>query len=220
MQRQFVQHTTTETTNPIVVRLLAASVGSSAPLDVGSTFPGMVVNSGIRKTPVSVLHYRACIEVKRLGLVGDEQVDLSVHGGLEKAVYMYPVEHYEWWRERRLEAGVMGADDPLPFAAMGENLTTSGLLETQLWVGDRILIDEVEFRVESPRNPCYKFNAVMGYARAAKHMMASGYSGVYLSVFKTGFISAGSSIQVIPGPRQESISAILDRRRVRARREP
>ncbi|WP_408226735.1 MOSC domain-containing protein [Paraburkholderia dipogonis] len=180
----------------------------------------MVVNSGIRKTPVSLLQNRACIEVKRLGLAGDEQVDLSVHGGLEKAVYMYPAEHYEWWRERRLEAGVVGADDPLPFAVVGENLTTSGLLETQLWVGDRILIDEVEFRVESPRNPCYKFNAVMGYTRAAKHMMASGYSGVYLSVSKTGFISAGSAIQVIPGRRQESISAILDRRRVRARREP
>ncbi|MFM0666471.1 MOSC domain-containing protein [Paraburkholderia sediminicola] len=220
MQQQLAQHTTTEMTDPIAARLLAASVGSSAPLDVSNTSPGMVVNSGIRKAPVSLLQDRACIEVKRLGLVGDEQVDLSVHGGLEKAVYMYPAEHYPWWRERRLEAGVVGADDPLPFAAMGENLTTCGLLETQLWVGDRILIDEVEFRVESPRNPCYKFNAVMGYARAAKHMMASGYSGVYLSVSKTGFISAGSSIQVIPGGRQESISAILDRRRIRVRRKP
>ena len=189
-------------------------------MDVGSTSQGMVVNSGIRKIPVSSLHKQACIEVRRLGLVGDEQVDLSVHGGLEKAVYMYPVEHYEWWRERRLEAGVAGADDPLPFAAVGENLTTCGLLETQLWVGDRILMGDVEFRVESPRNPCYKFNAVMGYARAAKHMMMSGYSGVYLSVSKTGFISAGSPIQVIPGRRQESISAVLDLRRSRARREP
>lgn len=180
----------------------------------------MVVNSGIRKTPVSSLHNQASIEVRRLGLVGDEQVDLSVHGGLEKAVYMYPVEHYEWWRERRLEAGIAGAADPLPFAAVGENLTTCGLLETQLWVGDRILIGDVEFRVESPRNPCYKFNAVMGYVRAAKHMMMSGYSGVYLSVSKTGFISAGSPIQVIPGRRQESINAVLDLRRSRARREP
>jgi MOSC domain-containing protein YiiM len=183
MQQQFVQHTTTETTNPIVVRLLAASVGSSAPLDVGSTSPGMVVNSGIRKTPVSVLHDRAYIEVKRLGLVGDEQVDLSVHGGLEKAVYMYPVEHYEWWRERRLEAGVMGADDPLPFAAMGENLTTSGLLETQLWVGDRILIDEVEFRVESPRNPCYKFNGVMGYAWVLRCLFKRGQNWIHFRRF-------------------------------------
>jgi MOSC domain-containing protein YiiM len=213
-------HASTEKTDSIAARLLVVSVGSSAPLDVSNTSPGIVVNSGIRKTPVSMLHKQARIEVRRLGLVGDEQVDLSVHGGLEKAVYMYPVEHYEWWRERRLEAGVPGADDPLQFAAVGENLTTCGLLETQLWVGDRILMDEVEFRVESPRNPCYKFNAVMGYVRAAKHMMMSGYSGVYLSVSKPGFISAGSPIQVIPGRRQESISAMLDLRRSRARREP
>jgi MOSC domain-containing protein YiiM len=219
MQQQLA-HATTETTNSIAARLLAVSVGSSAPLDVSNTSPGMVVNSGIRKTPVSILHNQTGIEVRRLGLVGDEQVDLSVHGGLEKAVYMYPVEHYEWWRERRLEAGVVGADDPLSFAAVGENLTTCGLLETQLWVGDRIVMGDVEFRVESPRNPCYKFNAVMGYVRAAKHMRMSGYSGVYLSVSKTGFISAGSLIQVIPGRRQESISAMLGLRRSRARREP
>jgi MOSC domain-containing protein YiiM len=213
-------HASTEKPDSIAARLLVVSVGSSAPLDVSNTSPGIVVNSGIRKTPVSMLHKQARIEVRRLGLVGDEQIDLSVHGGLEKAVYMYLVEHYEWWRERRLEAGVPGADDPLPFAAVGENLTTCGLRETQLWVGDRILMDEVEFRVEPPRNPCYKFNTVMGYERAAKHMMMSGYSGVYLSVSKPGFISAGSPIQVIPGRRQGSISAMLDLRRSRARREP
>lgn len=92
-------------------------------------------------------------------------------------------------------------------------------MERDLWVGDRVFIGEVELQVESPRNPCFKLNAVMGYSRAAKHMLMSGYAGVYLSVISTGVISAGSSINVLPGRREESISTILQRRRKRAHRE-
>jgi MOSC domain-containing protein YiiM len=201
-------------------RVLAISVSACAPLEVGAASPGTVVMSGIRKRPVSTLSDRAGVEVGRMGLAGDEQADPSVHGGLEKAVYLYPVEHYEWWRQRRLEAGVEGAERALSFAALGENLTTRGLLETHLWVGDRIVIGAAEFRVESPRNPCFKLNAVMGYSRAAKHMMLSGRSGVYLSVVRPGLIAAGSSIDVVPGRREESIESMLDWRRSRARREP
>jgi MOSC domain-containing protein YiiM len=200
--------------------VLAISVGLVAPLDIGTASPGLVVRSGIHKSPVSTIHNRVDVEVRRLGLVGDEHEDLSEHGGLEKAVYMYPIEHYEWWQQRRVDANVVGADKPLSLAALGENLTTRGLLETQLWIGDRIRIGAVELRVEAPRSPCFKLNAVMGYTRAAKHMMLSARTGVYLSVVKTGFICGGSSIDVIPGRREESISSMLDWRRSRARREP
>jgi MOSC domain-containing protein YiiM len=96
-------------------------------------------------------------------------VDRTVHGGPDRAVYAYPIEHYTWWNTRRREAGVEEAERPLAFGAMGENLTTQGLLETALWVGDRLRIGDVELVVKSPRRPCFKLNAVMGCARRARH---------------------------------------------------
>ena len=89
-----------------------------------------------------------------------------------------------------------------------------------MWIGDHIEIDGVVLRVEAPRNPCFKLNAVMGYKRAVRHMLLSGYAGVYLSVVETGHLSAGSSIRIVPGRREETIAAMLDWRRSRARREP
>jgi MOSC domain-containing protein YiiM len=200
--------------------LLSVNVAMSEPLHIGPASAGTTVLSGIRKRPVSSLAQAAAVQVNRLGLDGDEQADLTVHGGLDKAVYLYPVEHYAWWRERRLEAGVAGADMPLAFGALGENLTTRGILEQDLWIGDLLIIGDVQLKVESPRNPCFKLNAVMGYARAAKHMLQSGFAGVYLRVVQTGAIRAGAAIELVPGRRSESIGGMLDWRRSRARREP
>ena len=152
--------------------------------------------------------------------MGDEQADLSVHGGLDKAVYLYPFEHYAWWRQRRIEADLPDAEEPLAFGMLGENLTTQGLLESDLWVGDTLVIDQVRLRVEAPRSPCFKLNAAMGYRKAVKHMYLSGFAGVYLSVLQTGFIQAGARIVVVPGRREESVSGILELRRGKARREP
>ncbi len=203
----------------VEARLLAVNVGLSVPLSIEAASPPVTVHSAFRKSPVSTIEKPADVELRRLGLAGDEQADLSVHGGLDKAVYMFASEHYAWWRDRRREADAADSERPLAFGALGENLTTSGLMERDLWVGDRVFIGEVELQVESPRNPCFKLNAVMGYSRAAKHMLMSGYAGVYLSVISTGVISAGSSISVLPGRREESISTILQRRRKRAPRE-
>ncbi|CAB3782365.1 hypothetical protein LMG28614_01430 [Paraburkholderia ultramafica] len=136
-------------------RVLAISVGVGAPLDIGGASPERVVESAIRKRPVSTTDNPVEIEIGRLGLAGDEQADLSLHGGLEKAVYMYPVEHYDWWRQKRHEANADGADVPLAFGAMGENLTTTGLLEEELWVGDRVVIGRVVLRVEAPRGAAH-----------------------------------------------------------------
>ena len=93
-----------------------------------------------------------------LGLLGDEQADLSIHGGLGKAVYAYPAEHYPFWQQARREAGVAEIDDSLPHGSLAENLTLSGLLETEVWVGDVLRFPNCTLEVASPREPCHKLN--------------------------------------------------------------
>ncbi len=143
--------------------------------------------------------------VQALGLDGDEQADLSVHGGLDKAVYAYPSEHYGFWREQRAQAGVAGLDDALPWGSMGENLSLQGLLEVDVWVGDCLRFPHCTLRVTQPREPCYKFNAAMGFNQAVKAMAQSGRCGFYLAVDVPGTISAGESFELVPGSRQVSI---------------
>ena len=145
------------------------------------------------------------ISVQPLGLEGDEQADLSVHGGLDKAVYAYPSEHYAFWREQRAQAGAASLDDALPWGAMGENLSLQGLLEADVWVGDLLRFPHCTLRVTQPREPCYKFNAAMGFNQAVRAMAQSGYCGFYLAVDQPGAISAGESFELVPGARQVSI---------------
>lgn len=191
-----------------VARVLAISVGKAMPLVVAGAGTEGVVPSGIRKHAVSTLAHPLAVQVHPLGVAGDEQADLTVHGGLEKAVYAYPSEHYPWWNARRREAGLPEAERPLAFGAMGENLTVEGLVESALWVGDRLHIGGTVLVVESPRQPCYKFNAVMGYRHAVRDMVQSGHSGVYLSVAEAGEIRAGDAVVVEPGPREVSVDSI------------
>jgi MOSC domain-containing protein YiiM len=161
---------------------------------------GRAVMTAIRKTAVS-----GPVVVQALGLEGDEQVDLSVHGGLEKAVYAYPGEHYDFWRAQRAQAGLSGIDDQLAFGAMGENLTLSGLLEADVWVGDVLEFANCSLRVEQPREPCFKFNAAMGFNTAVKVMAQSGLCGFYLSVDQPGTLQAGETFALHQGPRRVSI---------------
>lgn len=149
------------------------------------------------------------VAVATLGLQGDEQVDLSVHGGLGKAVYAYPLEHYPFWQEARLRAGVIGGDAALEPGAMGENLTLTGLLETGVWVGDVLRFAHCQLRVTQPREPCYKFNAAMGFATAAKAMAQSGHCGFYLAVDEPGTLQAGEPFELRPGPRQTSVAQMF-----------
>ncbi len=161
---------------------------------------GRIVMTAIRKSAV-----HGPVAVKALGLEGDEQVDLSVHGGLEKAVYAYPSEHYDFWRAQRAQAGVGDIDDQLAFGAMGENLTLAGLLERAVWVGDVLAFADCVLRVAQPREPCFKFNAAMGFNTAVKAMAQSGFCGYYLSVDQPGSIQPGESFVLHPGPRRVSI---------------
>lgn len=145
------------------------------------------------------------VAVGPLGLAGDEQADLSVHGGLEKAIYAYPVEHYDFWRRARQDAGVAGIDAELVAGAMGENLTLAGLLESDVWVGDVLRFATCSLRVAQPREPCYKFNAAMGFNTAVKAMAQSGFCGFYLSVDQPGHVQAGEPFELVPGPRRTGI---------------
>ena len=149
------------------------------------------------------------VAVKPLGLEGDEQADLSVHGGLTKAVYAYPSEHYPFWQTVRAQAKVSLWDEALPPGAMGENLTITGLLEKQAWIGDVLRFPNCALAVSEPRMPCFKFNAAMGFNQAAKLMVANGWCGFYLAVRVPGTLRAGEHFELIPGPREVGIQELF-----------
>ena len=162
------------------------------------------VASAIRKKSISNLENPLPVEIHSLGIKGDEQADLSVHGGIEKAIYVYPAEHYAFWNE--LLSRETKKPTVLKHGAIGENFTIEGLLETEVFVGDTLLIDDLEFVVVKLREPCFKFNATLGYKGAVKAMLQSGFCGWYLRVLKTGTLAAGAQINIIPGVREISIA--------------
>ena len=135
--------------------------------------------------------------------------DLSVHGGLDKAVYAYPQEHYAFWQAARRAHGVSLFDEALPAGFVGENLTLSGLLEQDVYVGDVLQFAQVALRVAAPREPCFKFNAVMGFALAAKLMVTERRCGWYLSVDTPGTLAAGEAFTLVPGQRALSIGRAI-----------
>lgn len=183
-----------------VLRVLSVNVALASPMLID----GRSVLTGIRKQPVQGL-----VAVQAMGLAGDEQADLSVHGGLSKAVYAYPQAHYPFWQTVRAQARVAPADAQLAPGALGENLTIAGLLEDQLWVGDRLRLPGCELAVSEPRYPCFKFNAAMGFNQAAKLMTQSGYCGSYLAVIQPGQVQAGDEIELVPGPREVNIRELF-----------
>ncbi|WP_299510799.1 MOSC domain-containing protein [uncultured Limnohabitans sp.] len=180
--------------------LLAIQIGQVRPLMVG----GRKLVSAIGKTTVS-----GPIEVGVLGLAGDEQADLSVHGGLSKAVYALPSEHLQWWQAQRQTRGATLFKETLAPGYLGENLSLQGLLEQDLFIGDRLDFGNVVLRVTQPREPCGKFNAVMGYAQAAKDMVQSGRCGFYLAVEQPGSLQVGATCRVLAGARSTSVSEAL-----------
>ena len=165
---------------------------------------GRAVVTAIGKRPVA-----GPLAVGSLGLEGDEQADLSVHGGQSKAVYAYPVRHYPFWQTVRAQARAAAPDEALPFGALGENLTLDGLDETALWIGDRLRLPGCELVVSEPRQPCFKFNAAMGFAQASSLMNQSGYCGAYLAVLHPGTLQAGDQIELVPGPREVNLRELF-----------
>ncbi|TNF59163.1 MAG: MOSC domain-containing protein [Burkholderiales bacterium] len=188
------------------MRLLSVNTGTVAPLQVDARR----FSSAIGKRP-----RQGAVAVGLLGLDGDEQADPSVHGGLAKAVYAYPVEHLPFWQERRRRAGVSLFDEELPPGFLGENLSIAGLLETGVWIGDRLRFPDALLRVTAPREPCFKFNAVMGLPDAGRQMMLGLCSGFYLAVEESGSLCAGQSFELLPGPRGLRVSEAFAARRLK-----
>lgn len=149
------------------------------------------------------------VAVAPLGLAGDDQADQSVHGGLAKAVYAYPVAHYAFWQTVRSQARVAAPGAALPYGAMGENLTLEGLQEAEVWIGDRLRLPDCVLAVSEPRRPCFKFNAAMGFDQASKLMVQSGWCGFYLAVIEPGSVGAGDRIEVLPGPREVNLRELF-----------
>ena len=152
-----------------------------------------MVRTGIFKTPVV-----GRVRVNALNLEGDEQADLSVHGGASKAIYVYPAEHYESWRRELPHV-------ELPWGSFGENVNTEGVLEKEIHVGDRLCAGTVELIVTEPRLPCYKLNVKFGREDMVKRFLRSRRTGFYLAVAREGDIGAGDSFQFV-GRDQQAVS--------------
>jgi len=145
-----------------------------------------MVTTAIHKAPVL-----GRVAVSRLNIEGDQQADLSVHGGEDKAVYAYATEHYAFWKEEL--PGVA-----LPWGAFGENLSTEGLLESAVRVGDLLRIGTTELVVTQPRMPCFKLNVRFQRPDMVKRFIRSGRTGFYLAVRKEGYMAAGDRIDLLP----------------------
>lgn len=168
------------------------------------TIDGRQILTAIDKHPVSSPADPRRIKVGPLGLEGDEQADPTVHGGQAKAVYAYPHEHYAFWQTVRAQAGKAGWDDTANPGLLGENLTITGLLEADAYIGDVLRFPDCSLAVSEPRHPCFKFEAKL-FRQASKMMVQSAFCGFYLAVRQGGTIAAGEQFELVPGPREVSI---------------
>lgn len=163
------------------MQVISVNVGHPREID----WKGKPVLTGIFKEPVE-----GRIMMRTLNLDGDQQADLSVHGGLEKAVYAYGIEHYEYWRQEL-------PNEALPWGAFGENLSVLGMLENTVNIGDRYRIGSAEVMVTQPRFPCYKLNLKFGRDDMVKRFLKSRLSGIYFSVVQEGEVGTGDRIELI-----------------------
>ena len=146
---------------------------------------GQSVSTGIYKSPVE-----GRVMLRTLNLDGDRQADLNVHGGPYKAAYLYPSEHYDYWRDE-----LPGVE--LPWGMFGENFTTEGLDESSVNIGDRFRLGEAEVVVTQPRMPCYKLGIKFGRMDMLKRFLASGRTGFYFSVEREGEVTAGDKVELL-----------------------
>ena len=177
----------------ISMKLISISVGRPRAIE----WRGDTVLTSIFKSPVA---HR--VHAGPTNLDGDQQSDLRVHGGPDKAVYVYPAEHYPWWRGELEDPG-------LSWGGFGENFTTEGLLEARVFIGDRFRIGSAEFAVTQPRMPCYKLGIRFGRPDMVKRFHHSGRNGFYLAVTKQGDVGAGDAIeQISQDERRLSVSDV------------
>jgi MOSC domain-containing protein YiiM len=164
-----------------VTKVISLNVGLPRTVN----FRGQAVTTGIFKEPV-----KGRIKLRRLNLDGDKQADLTVHGGPDKALYAYPAEHYDYWKKRL-------PNMKLPLGMFGENLTTEGLFEDQVNIGDVFRIGSSEVVATQPRMPCYKLGVKFGRMDIVRQFMESKLTGIYFRVLKEGDVGAGDEIELI-----------------------
>jgi MOSC domain-containing protein YiiM len=163
------------------VKLVSVNVGLPRPVN----WREKSFTTAIFKEPV---HGR--VTLRTLNLDGDRQADLSVHGGAEKAVYVYPAEHYDYWRSE-----LSGLE--LPWGSFGENFTTTGLVEDAINIGDRLSVGSAEVMVTQPRLPCYKLGVKFGRADMVKRFSDSQRTGFYVAVLREGEVGTGDTIELL-----------------------
>ena len=164
-----------------LMQVISVNVGQ--PREV--VWKGQTVTTGIFKEAVE-----GRIAVRSLNLEGDRQADLTVHGGLEQAIYAYPADHYPFWREQFPEM-------KLPWGMFGENLTIAGLLEDTVHIGDHFQVGSAKLMVTQPRLPCYKLGIKFGRDDILRRFLESGMTGFYFAVLEEGEVAAGDSISLL-----------------------
>ncbi len=181
-------------TQPTLSHLVSVNVG----LPRSVLWKDRTVVTGIFKEPVT-----GPVVARRLNLDGDRQADLSVHGGADKAVYVYPAEHYEPWR-RELET------TELPWGMFGENLTTQGLTEDTVVIGERWQVGQAVLMVTQPRQPCYKLGVRFGRDDLLRRFVRSRRTGWYVAVLREGAITANDPILVERPTDSLTVAAVAD----------
>jgi MOSC domain-containing protein YiiM len=159
------------------------SVNTGLPREV--IWHGRSVTTGIYKEPVE-----GRVRLRKLNLDGDRQANLTVHGGEYKAVYCYPISHYEYWKGEL-------PDRQLPLGMFGENFTIDDVLEDSVHVGDRFSVGSAEVIVTQPRLPCYKLGVRFQSDDMVKLFLASGRTGFYFAVTQEGEVGTGDEVTVI-----------------------
>jgi MOSC domain-containing protein YiiM len=163
------------------MRVLSVNVG----LPRKVVFNGQIVTTSIFKDPI-----KGSIMLRNLNLDGDRQADLTVHGGIDKAVYSYPEEHYDYWQKQF-------PNMDLRWGMFGENFTTEGLMEDAVNIGNRFQIGSAKIVATQPRMPCYKLGVRFGRMDIIRRFMTSGHSGIYFKVLQEGQVEAGDKIKII-----------------------
>lgn len=174
-------------------RIVSVNVGRPQETE----YRGRMIQTGIFKKPVS-----GPVRIGHLNLEGDEQADLRLHGGPDKAVYIYPAAHYALWSEELRR--------PLPYGQFGENLTVEGVLESSVRVGDVFQAGTALLQVTQPRFPCYKLGIRMGDLRFIRRFLFSGRTGFYTRVLREGQVATGNALTLVRSdPGEPTIAEVV-----------
>jgi MOSC domain-containing protein YiiM len=163
------------------MKILSVNVG----LPRKVLFNGQTITTAIFKDPI-----KGPIMLRKLNIDGNKQADLTVHGGVDKAVYSYPAEHYDYWRKQFPNIEIM-------WGMFGENFTTEGLMEDTVNIGDQFQIGSARLVATQPRMPCYKLGVRFGRMDVVRRFLASGRPGIYFRVLKEGEVQIDDTIEII-----------------------